>query len=637
MTAHDRNISAPRIRRLSEAVANRIAAGEVIERPAAAVKELVENALDAGAANIAIDIAGGGARLIRVSDDGAGMTAAELPLALERHATSKIDGSDLLAIASYGFRGEALPSIAAVARLSLVSRAAGAAEAWGIEAEAGRLGAAKPAARAAGTEVCVRDLFFATPARLKFLRSERAERAEIVEAVKRLAVAAPTVGFVLREVEDGARILFDAPAEHVGPDTGDLFDARLKRLRRVLGPAFAEDAARVCAEREGLRLQGWCGLPTHARAGAVAQHLLVNGRPVRDRLMVGALQAAYADLLPSGRRPVAALYFSCEPARVDVNVHPAKTEVRFREPGVARGLMVGAVRAALAEAGCRPARALSDAALGRVQAPAPGGAARVSAGLWPARGGWSGHVSQGLAEAADAFQRPAQHLDGHPAAESAAGWGARPVEAAHSDGARGEGEAAETPGPLGVAVAQIHDAYIVTQTADGMALVDMHAAHERLVYERLKRSLDAGGAAAQALLIPEIAELGREDAENLLARADEFSRLGLVLEPFGAGAVAVRATPAALGPCDGAALARDLADEIADMDRADGLRARLDSVLSRMACHGSVRSERRLSGPEMDALLRAMEAEPLSGQCNHGRPTVVALSLADIETLFGRR
>lgn len=627
MTAHDRNISAPRIRRLSEAVANRIAAGEVIERPAAAVKELVENALDAGAANIAIDIAGGGARLIRVSDDGAGMTAAELPLALERHATSKIDGSDLLAIASYGFRGEALPSIAAVARLSLVSRAAGANEAWAIEAEAGRLGAAKPAARAAGTEVCVRDLFFATPARLKFLRSERAERAEIVEAVKRLAVAAPTVGFLLREVEDGARTLFDAPAEHVGPDAGDLFDARLKRLRRVLGPAFAEDAARVCAEREGLRLEGWCGLPTHARAGAVAQHLLVNGRPVRDRLMVGALQAAYADLLPSGRRPVAALYFSCEPARVDVNVHPAKTEVRFREPGVARGLMVGAVRAALAEAGCRPARALSDAALGRAQVSAPLGGPRPSAGLWPARGGWPSHVPQGLAEAADAFQRPPG-----AEAEAAAGWGARPV----ADPPEAEATA-ETPGPLGVAVAQIHDAYIVTRTADGMALIDMHAAHERLVYERLKRSLDAGGAPAQALLIPEIAELGREDAENLLARAEEFSRLGLVMEPFGAGAVAVRATPAALGPCDGAALARDLADEIADLDRADGLRARLDAVLSRMACHGSVRSGRRLSGPEMDALLRAMEAEPLSGQCNHGRPTVVALSLADIETLFGRR
>ncbi|MFN3614836.1 MAG: DNA mismatch repair endonuclease MutL, partial [Rubrimonas sp.] len=366
MHAPNRNILTedppPRIRRLSAAAANRIAAGEVIERPAAAVKELVENALDAGAARIDVAISEGGARLIRVADDGCGMTAAELPLALERHATSKIDGSDLLDIRSFGFRGEALPSMAAVGRLRIVSRAAGADAAFAIEAEAGALGPVRPAARNAGTEIVLRDLFFATPARLKFLRSERSERAEAVEAVRRLAMAAPHVAFTLRDVGpegEAGRVLFDAPAE-----TGDPAAARLSRLRRVLGAGFADDAVAIDADRDGLRLTGWAALPTYSRGGAVAQHLFVNGRPVRDRLLVGALNAAYADLLPKDRRPAAALFFDCDPQRVDVNVHPAKTEVRFREPGLARGLVVGAVRHALAAAGCRAAPGVAAAALG---------------------------------------------------------------------------------------------------------------------------------------------------------------------------------------------------------------------------------------------------------------------------------
>jgi DNA mismatch repair protein MutL len=612
MNARSPNIlsAEPRIRRLSEAAANRIAAGEVIERPAAAVKELVENALDAGASRIDVTVAEGGAALIRVADDGCGMTAAELPLALERHATSKIDGSDLLNIRSFGFRGEALPSMAAVGRLRIVSRAAGGSEAWAIEAEAGALGAVRPAARSAGTEVTLRDLFFATPARLKFLRSERAERAEIVEAVKRLALSAPAVAFALRDAE--GRALFEAPAE-----AGDLFDARLARLRRVLGPGFAENAVRIDAERDGLRLTGWAALPTYSRGGAVAQHLFVNGRPVRDRLLVGALNAAYADLLPKERRAAAALFFDCDPERVDVNVHPAKTEVRFREPGLARGLVVAAVRHALAGAGHRASTTVGWAALAAAR---PGGDA--SRAPWPAAGptdGWSAapRPAPGLAEAARDFWAPAES------------YAARPVEAA-------EDASAASAGPLGVARGQVHETYILTQTADGMAIVDMHAAHERLVYERLKRAVDAGGAPAQALLIPEVVELGREDAERVLARAAEFAALGLDLEPFGPGAVCVRATPAPLGVCDAAGLVRDLADEIADMDRADGLRARLDAILSRMACHGSVRSGRRLTGPEMDALLREMEATPNAGQCNHGRPTWIELKRADLDRLFGR-
>ncbi|PJA61096.1 MAG: DNA mismatch repair endonuclease MutL [Rhodobacterales bacterium CG_4_9_14_3_um_filter_71_31] len=618
MNAPDRNIAdcAPRIRRLSDAAANRIAAGEVIERPAAAVKELVENALDAGARRIDIAIAEGGAALIRVGDDGGGMTAAELPLALERHATSKIDGSDLLDIRSFGFRGEALPSMAAVSRLRLVSRADGGSEAWEIAAEGGALGPVRPAARGRGTEVSLRDLFYATPARLKFLRSERAERAEIAEAVRRLALSAPAVAFSLRDVSEGGegRLLFEAP-----PETGDLFDARLARLRRILGPGFAENAVRVEAEREGLILTGWAALPTYSRHGAVAQHLFVNDRPVRDRLLTGALNAAYSDLLPGGRRAAAALFFACDPQRVDVNVHPAKTEVRFREPGLARGLVVSAVRHALAGAGHRAASTNAQAALGVMRAsPAPGAAWAASPAAWRP----SATLPPGLSEAATAFMAPAP-MDG---------WSARPVEA-ETVGA----ETAANPGPLGVARAQLHETYIVAQTPDGVVLVDMHAAHERLVYERLKAALALRAVPAQALLIPEIVELGREDAEAVLARAEELAPLGLSVEAFGPGAVCVRATPAPLGPCDAGALMRDLADEIADMDRADTLRARIDAVLSRMACHGSVRAGRRLNGPEMDALLREMEATPLSGQCNHGRPTWIELKLADVERLFGRR
>lgn len=626
MNAPDPHISAePRIRRLSAAAANRIAAGEVIERPAAAVKELVENALDAGARRIDVAIADGGKSLIRVSDDGAGMTAEELPLALERHATSKIDGSDLLNIRTFGFRGEALPSMAAVGRMKVTSRAAGSDGAWMIEARGGALDAPRPAARTAGTEVELRDLFYATPARLKFLKTEKAEAQAVSETLKRLAMAAPGVAFTLSDVTDGApRTTFRAESEQ-----GDLFDARLGRLRRILGADFAENALRIEAEREGLRLTGWAALPTYSRGSARQQFLFVNGRPVTDRLLTGALRAAYADFLSRDRHPAAALFFDCDPERVDVNVHPAKTEVRFREPALARGLVVSALRHALAEAGHRASttvanetlRAFAPGALGQPAAPAPGMYQRD----------YTRHPSPGLAESAFAFQEPTGGAQGHSLEGTFDGFGAPTANAPLPDASGYE------KNPLGAARAQVHENYIVSQTETGMVIVDQHAAHERLVYEKFKRALAENGARGQALLLPEVVDLSAEDSDRVLSIADDLARLGLIVESFGQGAVCVRETPAILGACDPAALVKDVADELAEGGATRSVTEKIEAVLSRMACHGSVRSGRRLNADEMNALLREMEATPHSGQCNHGRPTYVELKLADIEKLFGRR
>ncbi|MGM0583473.1 MAG: DNA mismatch repair endonuclease MutL [Pseudomonadota bacterium] len=621
MNAPGHHISHARpIQRLDESAQNRIAAGEVVERPASAVKELAENSLDAGARRVEVAIADGGRTLIRVADDGAGIPREELALALERHATSKTDGADLLDIRSFGFRGEALPSIAAVSRLELTSRAAGAQEAWTIRCEAGRLGAPAPAPRPRGTVVEARDLFHATPARLKFLRSDRAETQAIADTIRRLAMAAPEVGFVLRDVsgaEGGeGRVLFRADPEPGGPA-----EARRARLRRILGRQFDENALEIGAEREGLRLSGLAALPTYSRGAAVAQFLFVNARPVRDKLLTGALRAAYQDVLHSGRHPAAALYIDCDPHLVDVNVHPAKTEVRFRAPGVARGLVVSALRPARAPARAPAAPTVGEAALGEFR-PEPGAAPPrpgfavprpSSAALSRAFEGQAPPPLQpGLSEAPEAFRS------------------ARVEEA-------GPAELEGEDLPLGVARAQIHENYIVAQTAEGMVIVDQHAAHERLVYERLKRQLDETGVARQALLIPQIVELPGDDAERVLAAAGALAEAGLAVEPFGPGAVAVREVPAEVGQPDASALLRDVADELAEAGERGAVRARLDAVLSRMACHGSVRSGRRMSGPEMNALLREMEATPRSGQCNHGRPTYVTLSLAQIEKLFGRR
>ena len=597
------------IRQLDDAAINRIAAGEVVERPASAVKELVENALDAGARRIEVALADGGKSLIRVTDDGWGIAAGDLPLALSRHATSKIDGSDLLDIHTFGFRGEALPSLGAVGRLTITSRVAGA-EGAEIRVSGGDVGPVRPAALSGGTVVELRDLFHATPARLKFLRSDRAEAQAVTDVVKRLAMAEPFVGFTLRDVTGGGegRVVFRA-----APETGDLFGALHGRLAQVLGRDFAENALRIEAEREGVGLTGYAALPTYSRGSAVAQYLFVNGRPVRDKLLVGALRGAYADFLSRDRHPAAALFVDCDPVRVDVNVHPAKAEVRFRDPGLVRGLIVSALRHALAEAGHRAATTVAGATLGAMrpepaqarvyQMDRPGPAARAAShaaqapGFADMAGDYSGQVSDA----------------------------AEPTEAA-------PGEAL----PLGAARAQVHENYIIAQTEDGIVIVDQHAAHERLVYEGLKTQMAERGVPAQALLIPEIVEMSAGDAARLLERAEDLSRMGLTVEPFGGGAVAVRETPAILGAVNAEALLRDVLDELDDGGESRLVQEKIEAVLSRMACHGSVRSGRRMRAEEMNALLREMEATPHSGQCNHGRPTYVELKLADIERLFGR-
>jgi len=598
------------VRQLSESVVNRIAAGEVVERPASAVKELVENALDAGARRIDVLIDGGGRRLIRVTDDGDGMTRDDLALAVDRHATSKLAGDDLLAIRTLGFRGEALPSIGAVSRLTITTRHKAEPHAWAIEVDAGRKSEVKPAALGQGTSVEVRDLFYATPARLKFLKTDRSEAEAVREVVRRLAMSRPDVAFTLA-------------GEERAPMTWNATDDRLARLGDVLGVDFRANAVVIDAEREGVRLEGFAGLPTLSRANTLGQYLFVNGRPVRDKLLVGAVRAAYADYLPRDRHPLLALFVTIETREVDVNVHPAKTEVRFRDGGLVRGLIVGALKQALARDAQRAATTGGGATIAAFR---PMGAPRRGTYDWrrsPARpfaplAPMRGNVALGFAEAAQA---------------------AFDVGAPSAD-ARAE-SVAPAPDllerPLGAARAQVHETYIVSQTRDGLVIVDQHAAHERIVYERMKAALEKSGVARQILLIPEIVELDEADAARLAARAGELARFGLVIETFGPGAVAVRETPSLLGDTDVRGLLRDLAEHMAEWDDELPLERRLMHVSATMACYGSVRAGRRLKPEEMNALLREMEAVPNSGQCNHGRPTYVELKLADIERLFGRR
>ena len=606
------NISADRpvIRQLDETAINRIAAGEVVERPASAVKELVENAIDAGASRITVEYADGGKTLIRVTDDGCGIAPEDLPLSLSRHATSKIDGSDLLNIQTFGFRGEALPSLGAVGRLSIVSRAHGF-EAAEIRVTGGTMAPVRPAALNAGTVVTLRDLFFATPARLKFMRSDRAEAQAIGDVVKRLAMAEPFVQFTLRDVSgDGqGREVF-----RFGAGQGDLFAALQGRLADILGRDFADNALAIDAERDGLHLTGFAALPTYSRGAAVAQFLFVNGRPVKDKLLTGALRAAYFDFLSRDRHPAAALFIDCDPTLVDVNVHPAKSEVRFRDPGVARGLIVSALRHALANAGHRAASTVAQATLGamRPEAPEP----RVY------------QMDRPMQARASVPMSPPPAEDGF--AETRGTWG--PVEVP-SEQAPDETEQAF---PLGTARGQVHENYIIAQTATGLVIVDQHAAHERLVYEKLKQQMAEKGVAAQALLIPEIVELSAADCQRLLEHQATFAQFGLGIEAFGGSAVAVRETPAILGQVDARAMILDILDELADQNESVLVQARIEAILSRVACHGSIRSGRRMRAEEMNALLREMEATPHSGQCNHGRPTYVELKLTDIERLFGR-
>ena len=599
------------LRLLPENLVNRIAAGEVVERPASALKELVENSIDAGASRISVTMRDGGRALISVTDDGGGMSADELELAVERHATSKLDDDDLIRISTLGFRGEALPSIGAVSRLSIASRAAGAGQAWSLSVDGGAKGGVQPAALNQGTRVEVRDLFFATPARLKFLKAARTEFGHAVETVKRLAMAHPAIGFVLN---DGSR-----DTVKLAPVSGDLFDARLERLGAVMGNEFADNAVLIDAERDGLRLSGYAGLPTLNRGNSSLQFLFVNGRPVRDKLLYGAVRGAYRELLAHNRYPLVALFLEVPPEAVDVNVHPAKTEVRFRDSGIVRGLIVGALRHALAAAGHRASTTVATAAMGAL------GAARIG-GMGGGTGGgaFSGRsrspvLRRGLSEKVNAFMAPLPDLEGRLQA---------PPTAEETD----DGE----DYPLGVARAQLHKTYIISQSGDGIVIVDQHAAHERLVHERIKQGLENGGVPRQGLLIPEVVELDEVSASRLAAHADELLELGLCVEAFGNGAVIVREAPALLGEADLQGLVKDLADDLADGDAAS-LKDRLGDVAATMACHSSVRAGRRLNADEMNALLRQMEATPHSGQCSHGRPTYVELKLADIEKLFGRR
>jgi DNA mismatch repair protein MutL len=608
------------VRQLPEMIVNRIAAGEVVERPASVVKELVENAIDAGSSRIDIFTDGGGRRKIAISDDGGGMTHADLTLAVDRHATSKLDDEDLLAIRTLGFRGEALPSIGAVARLSISTRHASEPHAWSMSVEGGVKAPIVPAALTKGTRVEVSDLFYATPARLKFLKTDRTEAEAIREVIRRLAMARPDIAFSMAG-EERAPVTWAAALP--GPA------GQLTRLGDILGADFRLSAIEVRSEREGVTVEGFAAAPSLTRANALGQYLFVNGRPVRDKLIIGAVRAAYSDYLPRDRHPVVALFVTLDPQEVDANVHPAKTEVRFRNAGLVRGLIVHALKDGLAREGRRSA-ANSDGAVLASFRPnfAPNFASRPSAN-------WDWRASPAY---------PATFPTGPTPAFGGTAALAEPGQAAFDVGSPSADvrfEVAPDPDlvdrPLGAARAQLHENYIVAQTRDGMIVVDQHAAHERIVYEKLKASIARNGVQRQLLLIPEIVEMDESTVEKLVDRAEELASFGLAIDSFGPGAIAVRETPSLLGKTNASALLRDLAEHMAEWDEALPLERRLMHVAATMACHGSVRSGRRLRPEEMNALLREMEDTPNSGQCNHGRPTYVELKLADIEKLFGRR
>ncbi|MDE1150925.1 MAG: DNA mismatch repair endonuclease MutL [Micavibrio sp.] len=621
------------IRQLPETLINQIAAGEVIERPAAAVKELVENAIDAGSSRIETVIRDGGASLIAITDDGIGMTEDELFLAVERHATSKLPEDDLVNIQSLGFRGEALPSIGAVSRLTITSRKrGGTADASAIIVDAGKKSRPAPAALQQGTKVEVRDLFYATPARLKFMKTPRTESQNVRDTIERLAMAYPDIHFRLT-VDDKETL--DLPSAK-----GDLYERRLDRLRQIMGREFAENALRLDAERDGVRLTGYASLPTLNRGSNQHQFFFVNGRPVRDKLLIGAVRGAYMDFLASDRHPMLCLFVDLPPDVVDVNVHPTKAEVRFADSALVRGLIVGGLKHAIAAAGHRASSTVAEQTLKafQPQSPAPG---------------WDGQYRQ--------FQPGYQHIKGMQGVEYTGEYYSRPhsMPEATSDLMSGIDAApqgrtqmqqnnvfpANDPAtqavvdeyPLGAALAQVHETYIVAQTRDGLVLVDQHAAHERLVYEEMKNNLARGGISRQPLLLPEVVEMDANSAERLLTRRDELAELGLVIDTFGPGAVVVQEVPVLLGSGNLRQMVLDLADDITAFGQTMRLKEKLEEICSTMACHGSVRAGRRLNATEMNTLLREMERTPHSGQCNHGRPTYVELKLNDIEKLFGRR
>lgn len=647
------------IRLLSETIINQIAAGEVIERPASVVKELVENAIDAGATRIEVVTAGGGKNLIRVTDNGGGIPADELTLAVSRHCTSKLT-DDVHDIRALGFRGEALPSIGSVARLSIKSRTAESDSGYEVVVRGGYLEGPRPTAVNRGTIVEVSDLFYATPARLKFMKTDRAESTAITEVIKRIAISFPQIRFSIAGTD---RSPLELPATCGAGETVSEA-AMLERISQVLGTDFSENALAIDSEREGVRLTGFTAIPSFNRANSLHQFAYINGRPVRDKQVFGALRGAYSDVIARDRHPVGVLFLQLDPSHVDVNVHPAKADVRFRDPGLVRGLIVGTIRHALAQSGIRPATSGAEAMLKAFQAQgfeskdfsasqfdmpqrSSGSFTSSPARNWQSASNYRPDAprQEWSPQTAHPAQRPL-HLDNQPAPRyEQAGFGEAmqatisqfTAPSADSRAAEIEAPAELLRAPLGAARAQIHANYIVAQTEDSLVIVDQHAAHERLVYEALKTALEAKPMAAQMLLIPEIVDLPEEDAERVVAHAETLERFGLSVERFGPGAVAVRETPSMLGEMDVQQLIRDLADEIAEHDTANGLKDMLNHVAATMACHGSVRSGRRMKGEEMNALLRQMEATPGSGTCNHGRPTYIELKLSDIERLFGRR
>ena len=609
----------PVIKQLDETAINRIAAGEVVERPSSAVKELIENSIDAGAKSVSIDIADGGKTLIRVIDDGCGMTPTDLPLAVSRHATSKLSTDDLFDISTFGFRGEALPSLGAVSRLNIKTKGI---ETEGAELtiEAGLTSKVKPIALNRGSVIELRDLFYATPARLKFLRTDRTELQEINKIVKSVAIAYPYISFKLRDISDTRdRIIFSAIAE-----SGNLDDALRKRISKVVDNSFVENSCAIIAEREHFRLSGFAALPTFSRGSTNLQHIYINQRPVKDKILIGAIKAAYSDFLAKDRYPAVVLFLECAPHLVDVNVHPSKLEVRFREPGTVRGLVISAIRHALAEAGHRASSTLADSALGAmsINSAVPNSMYQMN-NKKNRSGGFSSDVviKKSETDQTDSF--------------GTLGFGE--LETPSSSIANESKDERLSPKfPLGAARGQVHENYIIAQTEDSVVIVDQHAAHERLVYEKLKKEMENNGVKRQVLLIPEVIEMSNPDVERLIVEKDQLLNSGLAIEAFGENAIIVHETPVLLGDFDVKSIILDILDELSNDGESKKLEEELTSILSRKACHGSIRSGRRLNQEEMNALLREMEITPYSGQCNHGRPTYIELKLSDIERLFGR-
>lgn len=593
------------IRILPNNTVNRIAAGEVIERPASVVKELVENAIDAQANQIDVTIKGGGKREIIIADNGKGMSRDELALSIQRHATSKLPDDDLLMVQWLGFRGEALPSIGSISRMKISSRAKGSDAAWQLSIDAGELSEVMPTSLNQGTRIEVHDLFYATPARLKFMKTERSETTAVNDMLKRLAMAHPEIAFSFNHEGRGWKT--QANQENK------------ERLAAILGKEFAENAVPVEGERDGAILSGYAGLPTYNRGNSLQQYLFVNGRPVRDRVLLGVVRAAYQDFLARDRHAVLALFVEVSPQMVDVNVHPAKAEVRFRDTQSVRSMILRGLREALAAAGHQASTTVAFDALSKMQAEP---------------------IQSSQTQAAMGFHQPMNYAYSPSPSPSAQRPSMGNVAMQAFQAIAEQEEPAEMPSmdlPLGLARAQLHETYIIAQTSEGIVIVDQHAAHERLVYERMKAQMAKEGVKTQPLLLPEVVELGEDAAARLMQRQAELEELGLVMEDFGDGAVVVREVPAVLGEADVQGLIRDMADELEEFGEALKLRDKIEDICGTIACHGSVRAGRRLNNDEMNALLRQMEATPYSGQCNHGRPTYVELKLKDIERLFGRR